>query len=76
MPLDVRQLTPDDVALTYALLTTFGEAFNDAGTYADKRPSAGYLRGLLGADTFIALAALKDDAVVGGIAAYELRKFE
>lgn len=76
LPLDVRQLTPDDLALMDALLTTFGEAFNDVSTYTDKRPSAGYLRGLLGDETFIALAALRNGAVIGGIAAYELKKFE
>ncbi|MCA1598465.1 MAG: AAC(3)-I family aminoglycoside N-acetyltransferase [Chloroflexi bacterium] len=76
MSVDVRQLAPDDIALMDALLTTFGEAFNDVGTYTEKRPSAGYLRRLLGGDTFIALAALKSGDVVGGIAAYELRKFE
>ena len=76
MPIDVRQLTPDDVALMDALLTTFGEAFNDVGTYTHKRPSAGYLRRLLGSDTFIAIAAVEGGDVVGGIAAYELQKFE
>lgn len=34
------------------------------------------MRRLLGSDTFIALAALKRDEVIGGIAAYELKKFE
>lgn len=76
MPLDVRQLTTNDVALAEALLTTFGEAFNDVDAYTENRPSADYLRRLLGGDSFIALAALKNDDVVGGIAAYELRKFE
>ncbi|MEO5989521.1 MAG: AAC(3)-I family aminoglycoside N-acetyltransferase [Candidatus Eisenbacteria bacterium] len=76
MPVDVRQLTPDDVSLMDALLTTFGEAFADMGTYAENRPSADYLQRLLGGDSFIALAALKGDEVVGGIAAYELNKFE
>jgi aminoglycoside 3-N-acetyltransferase I len=59
-----------------ALSRAFGEAFNDVDTYTAKRPSEGYLRRLLGGDSFIALAALKDGAVVGGIAAYELKKFE
>jgi aminoglycoside 3-N-acetyltransferase I len=59
-----------------ALLTTFGEAFGEAETYGRKRPGAGYLRRLLGSDYFVALAALKGDEVVGGIAAYELKKFE
>lgn len=76
MSVDIRHLTPNDVALMEALLTTFGEAFNDVGTYADNRPSTDYLRQLLGGDSFIALAAFKSDEVVGGIAAYELKKFE
>ncbi|MGI8617722.1 MAG: AAC(3)-I family aminoglycoside N-acetyltransferase [Gemmatimonadaceae bacterium] len=76
MSLDIRHLTQNDVALMEALLTTFGEAFNDVGTYTENRPSVGYLRRLLGDDSFIALAAMQGDEVVGGIAAYELRKFE
>jgi aminoglycoside 3-N-acetyltransferase I len=72
----IRHLTPDDITLMEALLTTFGEAFNDVDTYTGNRPSAAYLRRLLGGDSFIALAALKNGDVVGGIAAYELRKFE
>jgi aminoglycoside 3-N-acetyltransferase I len=76
MSLEIRQLTADDVVLMEALLTTFGEAFNDMDTYAGNRPDADYLRRLLGGDSFIALTALKDGVVIGGIAAYELRKFE
>lgn len=59
-----------------ALLTTFGEAFDEVDTYEGKRPSREYLRQLLGRDYFIALVASKGDLVVGGIAAYELVKFE
>jgi aminoglycoside 3-N-acetyltransferase I len=44
--------------------------------YGGNRPSAGYLQQLLGSDYFIALVALKNGEVVGGIAAYELKKFE
>lgn len=58
------------------LLTVFGEAFNEVKTYCDRRPSTDYLERLLRSDTFIALAALKEGQVVGGLAAYELRKFE
>lgn len=76
MPLTIRQLTPDDVALMEALSATFGDAFTEVDTYTGKRPSQGYLRRLLGSDFFIALTALKGDEVVGGIAAYELKKFE
>ena len=76
MAISIHHLTPNDVPLFEALLTTFGEAFNEVDTYTANRPSEGYLRRLLGDDTFIALAAVKSGEVVGGIAAYELRKFE
>ena len=75
-PLSIRQLAPDDLALMDAMLTMFGEAFGEVDTYGMQRPSEDYLRALLGGDSFIALAAVKDGAVVGGLAAYELRKFE
>ena len=76
MLIDIRHLTANDVPLMSALLRTFGEAFNDLNTYTANPPSEGYLRQLLGGDSFIALAALKGGVVVGGIAAYELKKFE
>jgi aminoglycoside 3-N-acetyltransferase I len=76
MSLDIRHLTADDVPLMVALLATFGEVFNEVETYTAKRPGTGYLRELLAGESFIALVALKNGEVVGGIAAYELRKFE
>ena len=75
-PFDIVPLTPGDVALMKAMLTVFGEAFGEVETYRDAQPGAAYLQRLLGGECFIALAALKDGAVVGGLAAYELRKFE
>ena len=57
-------------------MTVFGEAFQDAETYTDARPSSAYLEHLLATRHFIAIAALKGGAVVGGLAAYELQKFE
>ncbi len=76
MPASIRQITPDDLETMDALLAAFGAAFEDVDTYTRHKPSAAYLRCLLGSESFIALAAVKDNAVVGGIAAYELRKFE
>lgn len=76
MTVGIRQLTLNDVSLLEALLEVFGEAFDDADTYTAHRPRASYLRRLLGGDSFIALVALKNSDVIGGIAAYELRKFE
>lgn len=54
----------------------FGAAFGEADTYTRAQPDDAYLRELLGGKTFLAVAAVRDDAVVGGLAAYELRKFE
>lgn len=76
MPVDVHHLTPDDVGVMIALLETFGRVFDDMPTYTGRPPSQDYLERLLGGDSFIALVALENDEVVGGIAAYELKKFE
>ena len=72
----IRLLGPDDVALMGGMSTMFGEAFGEPDTYGGSRPSEAYLRRLLDSDAFIALAALHGGEVVGGLAAYELRKFE
>lgn len=76
MTLEFRQLTSNDTDLMVALTTCLGEAFNDIPTYTAKPPSTDYLKGLLSGDSFIALAALEGNSVVGGLAAYELKKFE
>jgi aminoglycoside 3-N-acetyltransferase I len=72
----VRQLALQDVPHFDALLTMFGEAFEDPDSYGSARPSPAYVSRLLSRDHFIALAALDGGAVVGGIAAYVLEKFE
>jgi aminoglycoside 3-N-acetyltransferase I len=76
MPISLRHLTSDDGQLMEKLLGIFGEAFNEVETYSGNRPNGAYLKRLLGREHFIALAALKGEQVVGGIAAYELEKFE
>jgi aminoglycoside 3-N-acetyltransferase I len=58
------------------MLAMFGAAFGEADTYTRAQPDDAYLKELLGGKTFLAVAAVRDDAVVGGLAAYELRKFE
>jgi aminoglycoside 3-N-acetyltransferase I len=59
-----------------ALLSVFGHAFNERETYEGAMPGAAYFEGLLSKPHFIALAAMEDGAVIGGLAAYELAKFE
>lgn len=73
---DVRRLGPSDLALMRELNALFGEAFADAETYGAEPPSADYLQDLLGKPHLIALVAMSDGAVVGGLTAYELDKFE
>jgi aminoglycoside 3-N-acetyltransferase I len=72
----ITQLGPDDLPLMDGLLDTFGRAFDEVDTYGSRRPRPEYTRRLLGSDQFIALAAVADGTVVGGLAAYELQKFE
>jgi aminoglycoside 3-N-acetyltransferase I len=75
-PIEVRRIGPADLVLMDELLSVFGEAFEDMDQYRSRVPGAAYLRKLLGNPGFIALVAVKDGAVVGGLAAYELQKFE
>ena len=72
----IKQLGRGDVPLMEKMLAMLGEAFGEVETFTAARPSQAYLERLLGRDHFIALAALRDGEVVGGLAAYELQKFE
>ena len=76
MLLTVRRIVPEEVAQMEPFLDMFGKAFGDPDSYSGNRPSAEYHRRLLASDYFIALAAFKGPEIVGGIAAYELKKFE
>jgi aminoglycoside 3-N-acetyltransferase I len=76
LPFSICLLASEDLALMESMMTTFGKAFDETETYTAARPSKAYLQRLLASDYFIALAALKNGSVVGGIAAYELQKFE
>lgn len=73
---EIRLLGSTDLSLMHQMLGMFGTAFGDLAGYDDARPDDAWLARLLGGESFIALAALVDGAVVGGIAAYVLDKFE
>jgi aminoglycoside 3-N-acetyltransferase I len=75
-PHDIRHLGPGDAGHLAGMMTMFGEAFEETETYTAARPGPDHVRRLLSDRCFIALAAIMDDAVVGGLAAYELVKFE
>lgn len=72
----VRLLDDTDVDLMREMLAVFGEAFGDRSTYTRAQPDDSYLKRLLSGGAFIAIAALSDGGVVGGLAAYVLPKFE
>ena len=72
----IHTLGSTDCSVMERMSSMFGEAFGDMDTYTRARPRQEYLRRLLGSDSFIALAALKEEDVVGGLAAYVLPKFE
>lgn len=72
----IHRLGPADLEMMGAVLSVFGEAFDEEETYCGARPDPVYLKRLLAGDFFIALGALVDGQVVGGLAAYDLPKFE
>ncbi|NES77813.1 MULTISPECIES: AAC(3)-I family aminoglycoside N-acetyltransferase [Okeania] len=72
----IQHLSEKDIKLMQDLLNVFGDAFDEVETYCKVKPETDYLRKLLSRDYFIVLVALKHGEVVGGLAAYELHKFE
>lgn len=76
-PYTVRRIGPRDVDALRGVNEVFAEAFGDAEAYRASPPRTEYVEDLLASGTFIAIAAMHGgDAVVAGLAAYELRKFE
>jgi len=74
--MEIQRLSGKELELMQGLLDLFGEVFQEPDTYGAARPSTAYQRGLLDDLGFVALVALVEGMVVGGLAAYELRKFE
>ena len=74
--IEYRHLSPDDVGVLRAMLRVFATAFGEPDTYLGAVPEEQYLRALLGQAHFIALAAVRGGVIIGGLAAYELQKFE
>lgn len=72
----VQVLSGEDIASMRAMLAMFGDAFDDQAAYTRAQPDDTYLHELLSSGTFIAIAARSGQAVVGGLAAYVLPKFE
>ena len=73
---EIKRLTPSNRALLRALNTLFGQAFGEPDNDGAAVPSDAYLGELLARENIIALVALAESEVVGGLVAYELDKFE
>ena len=74
--ISVRCLGPSDFATMRELNALFGRAFEDPDAYERARPSDQWLIDQLSSDAVIALVAMHQSAVVGGLVAYELPKLE
>jgi aminoglycoside 3-N-acetyltransferase I len=77
MTFTTKLLGAADLEQMKSLLRMFGEAFGEPDTYQAAVPSDAYLLDRLEDQSFFAVAALDTSgAVIGGLAAYELKKFE
>ena len=76
MTTTARLLTAGDAAALRKVLAVFAEAFEDEDAYLRHQPDDAYLDKLLSGSSFIAVAGYDGDTLMGGLAAYELQKFE
>ncbi len=75
-PSELRILTAADLGLMRQLNALFSEAFGEREIFGGEPPDDDYLRDWLGKPHVVVVAALEDGAVIGGLVAYELEKFE
>ena len=76
MTFSVRRLTGDDLQEVRELNALFADVFEDPASYASALPGEAYLRRVLGSEQVIALVALDDGRMIGGLVAYVLEKLE
>jgi aminoglycoside 3-N-acetyltransferase I len=72
----IKHLSAEDIDLMQKLLNIFEAEFNDTEVYGSKRPDDNYIRDLLNSNGVITLIAYNANNVMGGLVAYELKKFE
>lgn len=66
----------EDGGLMRQLNSLFATEFNDEASFTERMPCAAYLESLLADPMIIPLVAVDQAQVIGGLVAYELRKFE
>ena len=72
----IQQITADNLGQMEHLLDLLADVFNEPNYCSPNRPDRPYLHRLLSNPQFIALCAVEDDAIVGGLTAYELPRYE
>jgi aminoglycoside 3-N-acetyltransferase I len=75
-PARIVRLGPSDIGLMRGMLAMFAEAFAEPETFRGRPPDDAYLARLLAKDHVIAIGAVHEAAVIGGLVAYQLDKFE
>lgn len=73
---EIGRLSAADVPLMRGLNALFAEAFEDPEHYLATPPEDDYLKRRLAHPHVIALVAIENEKVVGGLVAYELPKLE
>lgn len=68
----VRVLGPSDATQLRALGELFATAFDERAAPRGALPTEDHLRSLLAGDAFVALVALRDHELVGGLTGYFL----
>ena len=76
MSFAVRRLDTADLTRMRELNALFGAVFEDPQSYASAPPSNAYLQSMLARAEIIALVAIDDGTVIGGLVAYVLDKLE
>ncbi len=71
-----KQLSSTDISSFKALMELFAEVFEEKQTYQDTKPSDNYIKNFLSDRSHIVLVAKVNNFIVGGLVAYELKKFE
>lgn len=74
--MELNRLTVENKEDFRSLMGLFADAFGEKETYLDNAPHDEYVESLLSKDHIIHLVAKESGAVIGGLVAYVLDKFE
>lgn len=74
--IEISRLRRGDIARFREQMQLFSDVFAEPENYTANPPEDAYVESLLDDPRFVSLVAVAGDVVVGGLAAYELPKFE